>query len=67
MPESQAVTVKNIREGDSFVRDGNGWTATADAVTHAGQVSVQVQYVPDGGIGYREWDDPEMVLEVERA
>lgn len=62
------TTVADLKEGDRFVgKDGTGWRAMEDAERlGSGEISVRVQYIPDGGIGDRQWDDPTIELKVQR-
>lgn len=62
------VKVSELKKGDVFAPEqGAGWTAVGDAVTAAGVATCRVQYTGDGGIGTREWVDPDFELIVERA
>lgn len=49
---------EDLVAGDTFLHEGHGWTAIEDAEHRPdeGIVVLKVRYVPDGGIGYREWD-----------
>lgn len=64
------MKVSEIRKGDTFPHPETGeliWTAVADAsVGSDGTVSLKVQHSPDGGMGYRHWDDPNHDLEMVR-
>jgi hypothetical protein len=64
----QELAVKDIRKGDRLPSAGGhtGWTAQDDAHTVSGVTMLQVQYHPDGGLGVREWDNPELKLMLER-
>jgi hypothetical protein len=66
------VKVRDLKAGDRF-RDTKGgttgWDALADAEMRGdGGVVCRVQYVPDGGIGTREWapQDADWQIAVER-
>lgn len=65
------IAVDDIKSGDTFHDNpdasGSGWTAIEDAETFMnGEVSVRVQYNPDGGIGDRIWDNADVTLTVFR-
>lgn len=52
------VAVKDIRTGDEFVHDGARiWIALDSAQDTPGGVTLKVQFVGDGGIGFREWEN----------
>lgn len=63
------IAVKDIRKGDRLPAAGGhtGWTAENDAHTVSGVTMCEVQYHPDGGLGVREWDNPDLILMLERA
>lgn len=58
------IAISEIKQGDIF---GSGdWVALEDASNlHDRYCSVKVQY-RDGGVGMREWEDPNHQIEVER-
>lgn len=66
-----SVMVRDLKAGDRFRNspDGHeGWAALADAVwvTASDKVRCEVQYLPDGAVGSRTWDDASKMLTVER-
>lgn len=64
------VQVQHVQEGDRFGGPGEpGWVAVEDAVTDGHEPTttmVRVQFKPDGGLGYREWDNPAHTITIER-
>lgn len=59
------IAISEIKQGDIF---GSGeWVALEDASNlHDQYCSVKVRY-RDGGVGMREWEDPNHQIEVERV
>lgn len=65
------IRVTEIRKGDRLntMPGESGWTAISDAETIEGEpsvVAVDVQYKPDGGLGTREWLDPNIHVNIKR-
>jgi hypothetical protein len=60
------VPVRELRAGDKFGTD-TGWTAEADAKTDSTGTVVKVEHYPDGALGFRQWDNPDQELTVERT
>lgn len=61
------IPVRAIQRGDVFLRPDTGqvvWEAVQDAAL-GGYVLVQVRFA-DGGIDWREWDDPNHRLTIRR-
>ncbi len=55
------VTPAEVRAGDYLIGSDGAcqWRADYDADVHPdGTVTVDVQYLPDGGYGVRAWDKP---------
>ena len=46
---------EDLVAGDTFRHEGSGWTALEDAEQRDEIVVLKVQFIPDGGIDYREW------------
>ena len=60
------IPVSEIRDNDRYGSGNVGWTATADATTYRGVVTVPVIYA-DGGTGTRTWADETRELVVTRG
>ncbi len=57
--------VKDIVKGDIFRSD---WIALGDASRNfRGDVEVEVQFLSDGGLSTRVWDDPDHELTLHRG
>lgn len=62
------IEVQQLGAGDIFRRDDGeiAWTALDDAKTDATGTTLKVQFHPDGGIAFRQWDNPALKLTIER-
>lgn len=65
MANQVEIPVRDIKAGDVY--DYGAWTALEDAIhLHDSFAQVKVRY-KDGGIGQREWDNPNHEIVVTRA
>jgi len=66
MSREVQISVDEIKEGDRYGDGTVGWTATGDASTVRGVVSVPVIYA-DGGDGTRTWQNNAREVVVRRG
>ena len=60
------IPVRRIQPGDVFGDADSGWEALEAPRTDSTGTVLKVQHVPDGGIGFRQWDDSDRELQVQR-